>query len=244
MQITYIGHSGFLIEWDYCYMLFDYFIGDIPKMDTNKKILIFASHKHQDHFNPKIFQLYDQYENIEFVLSSDIRLNKDKLIKQGLKEEISDTILSVKPDNEYELYDNNNNRIILKTLSSTDCGVAFLLTYQEKTLYHAGDLNLWAFKEESKQYNNNMTARFHKILEGLKDVSIDIAFAPLDPRQEEYYYLGLESLINTANVRYAFPMHFWDDPTIIDKFVNERASHLNHTKIMDVNLSGQTWKID
>lgn len=242
MQITYIGHSGFLIEWDSCYMLFDYFIGEIPMMDKTKKIFIFASHKHEDHFNPKIFQLCDQFENIEYVLSSDIRLNKDKLIKLGLKEEILDKTLSVKPENQYELYDNHGNHIILKTLNSTDCGVAFLIKYQGMTVYHAGDLNLWAFKGESKQYNNNMTARFHKIIEELKDVTIDLAFAPLDPRQEEYYYLGLEYLINTANVTYAFPMHFWNDRAIINKFINERADNLNNTKIMDVLQSGQTWK--
>ncbi|MBP1754948.1 MAG: fold metallo-hydrolase [Firmicutes bacterium] len=33
MIITYIGHSGFLIEWDNCYWLFDYFKGEIPALD-------------------------------------------------------------------------------------------------------------------------------------------------------------------------------------------------------------------
>ena len=233
MEITYISHSGFLIEWESCYFLFDYYKGDIPKMDADKKVFVFVSHKHHDHFNPSIFELEVQYPNIEFILSSDIDLIK-----------MEDEYIIVRPSNTYELMDSSHNKILLTTLESTDSGVAFLLKYLGKTIYYAGDLNWWYWIGESKEYNDTMTAMFNKEMRSLKDVPIDLAFAPLDPRQEGYYYLGLVELLNTASVNYVFPMHFWGKPSIIQRFKEERESDLNHTKIMDVHHEGQTWKIE
>ncbi|MFZ5944818.1 MAG: MBL fold metallo-hydrolase [Bacillota bacterium] len=244
MDITYIGHSGFLIGWDTCYWLFDYYKGDIPEMDTRKKIFIFASHEHQDHFNPVIYELYNKYPDIEYVLSSDIRVTKEYCRRTAIREEILNKIISVKPAEEYEMQDNNKNKIILKTLNSTDCGVAFLLQYQGKTIYHAGDLNLWVWKGETKEYNNNMTAMFNKEIDALKDLPIDIAFVPLDPRQEEWYYLGMDKLLKTAQVRYVFPMHFWGNPDIIQQFKQEKMMNINHGQIMDIYQDGQKWHIE
>jgi len=244
MIITYIGHSGFLIEWDNCYWLFDYFKGEIPALDPKKKLIAFSSHKHGDHFNPEIFKLYDQYPKVEYVLSSDIRIVKANTNKPGITEELAEHILSVKPHKEYQLQDSDNNVIQLHTLKSTDCGVAFLLEYQGRTIYHAGDLNHWIWREETKQSNNDMTAKFNQEMLLLQDKSIDIAFAPLDPRQEDWYYLGLEKLLNTAKVTYAFPMHFWDKPEIVQNFKQERSAFLNGAEIIAVSDSGQSWTID
>ena len=243
MEITYIGHSGFLIEWETCYWLFDYYNGDIPDMDAEKKLLVFVSHKHADHFNPVIFELNKKYHNIQYILSSDIKL-KSAINISGEEADIKNKILAVKPSQKYVLHDLYDNEINLKTLKSTDCGIAFLLQYQGKTIYHAGDLNLWMWKEESKQYNHNMKANFDKEISTLKDVTIDIAFAPLDPRQSEWYYLGLEQLLYTANVKYVFPMHFWDQPEIIQQFKRDRIAYTNHAEILDLHQSGQKWKID
>jgi len=246
MEITYLAHSGFLIEWETCYWLFDYYKGDIPVMNTEKKIFVFVSHKHEDHYNSKIFELYDNYKDIQFVLSSDIKLSNEKMQKMGVPDEILDKILSVKPSNQYEIYVKDKESIVLQTLNSTDCGVAFLLFYQGKVIYHAGDLNLWVWKGETKQYNNNMTAKYNKEMDKLKDVRIDVAFVPLDPRQEEYYYMGMECLLNTANVKNVFPMHFWEKPSIIGQFKRDRVKDLTNssTNIMDIYKDGQNWKIE
>ncbi|MBH1940779.1 MBL fold metallo-hydrolase [Mobilitalea sibirica] len=244
MKITYINHSGFLIEWDTCYWLFDYYKGNIPDLDTEKKIFVFASHNHGDHYNPDIFKLCNKYKDIVYILSSDIKLKKTDILNEVNSPDRSDSILSVKPNNQYELYDKNNNTIVLKTLKSTDSGVAFLLHYQGKTIYHAGDLNLWMWKGETKQYNNNMKAMFLKEMNYLKDIPIDIAFVPLDPRQEEYYDMGLNSLLETAKVRYVFPMHFWEKPSVIKQFKEKWPVNTNHTQIMDVSTDGQEWQIE
>ncbi len=243
MEITYINHSGFLIEWETCYFLFDYYKGDIPQLDRDKKLYIFVSHNHGDHFNPEIFSFRDKVKDISFILSSDVKPGKYHE-ENGSREGISDKILSVKPRMTYEFNDNNKDTIILQTLKSTDSGVAFLIDYQGKRIYHAGDLNLWVWKEETKEYNNNMTTMFHQEMESLKGRRIDVAFVPLDPRQEEWYSLGLESLLEVATLKYVFPMHFWDNPDIIRQFKEEKASAFVYTQIMSIKGDGQKWSLE
>jgi L-ascorbate metabolism protein UlaG (beta-lactamase superfamily) len=235
------------MEWETCYWLFDYYKGTIPNMDPKKKLFVFASHSHGDHYNPQVLNLSEQFTDIEYILSSDIKPFKNSAFMKGSSEhmadKIADKIVSVKANMEYEFLDQDHEIINLKTLKSTDCGVAFLLNYKGKTIYHAGDLNLWVWKEESKQYNNNMTANFNKEMFQLKDLDIDIAFAPLDPRQEEWYYMGLKSLLATAKIKYVFPMHFWEKPSVIEQFKKERALENKDTNIVEIKQDNQVWSI-
>jgi len=191
-----------------------------------------------------VFQLYEKHPDVIYVLSSDIKLKNDGYPEKGITDEkmaeIMKKIIIVKPSTRYELYDNDNNQIVMETLKSTDAGVAFLLRYNGKTTYHAGDLNLWLWEECTKQENNNMKAMFEREMEHLKDVEIDYAFAPLDPRQEIYYDQGLEYLLHTAKIKYVFPMHFWGKPEVIQQFKQGRAID-PYTTIIDIENEGQKW---
>jgi L-ascorbate metabolism protein UlaG (beta-lactamase superfamily) len=235
MKIRYIGHSGFLVEWETCYWLFDYYTGDIPKLDAKKKVFVFVSHGHSDHLNPKVFELRHEHPNVEYVLSSDIELPREDWVFTH--------VTRVEPEKQYELRDLDNRALLLKTLKSTDEGVAFLLNYIGNTVYHAGDLNLWVWKEESREYNEDMEAAFEEQMKHLMGVAIDVAFVPLDPRQEEYYYLGLESLLNTADVKRVFPMHFGEDFSVIERYRKEKAASLRSTVLEDIGQAGQEWEI-
>lgn len=246
LEITYIGHSGFLMEWDSCYWLFDYYTGEMPEFKKNKRLYVFVSHNHMDHFNPVIFKLFESHYNITYILSSDVKLKNKAFRESGITEEkkaeIMKKIVFVKPSAKYELHDNEGKQIILQTLKSTDCGVAFLLSYDTKTVYHAGDLNLWLWEGDSKQESNNMIASFRREMEHLKDLEIDYAFVPLDPRQEKYYDQGMEYLLQTARVKYVFPMHFWGKAEIIRQFKQSRTID-PYTNIIDINKEGQRWTL-
>ena len=56
-RITYVYHSCFTIELDNTVLIFDYTQGVLPQFDTEKTIYVFASHRHPDHFKPKVFEL-------------------------------------------------------------------------------------------------------------------------------------------------------------------------------------------
>ena len=57
MKITYIHHSSFSVELDNTILLFDYFKGNLPSFDKNKKLYVFSSHSHHDHFDESIFNI-------------------------------------------------------------------------------------------------------------------------------------------------------------------------------------------
>lgn len=72
MKITYIHHSGFLAETNQALLLFDFAGGSLPPLDPAKTLVVFVSHRHEDHFNPEIFTLADSHPHTVYVLSDDI----------------------------------------------------------------------------------------------------------------------------------------------------------------------------
>lgn len=238
MTVTYIGHSGFLVETEQENYLFDYYQGEIPEMEKTKPLFVFVSHRHADHFNPVIFKLAEEYQNIRFILSYDIKLKPFNLKKWQVEEKIVDRIQTVKANEEYDI-----GNFHLRTFKSTDEGVAFLLMTAAGTIYHAGDLNWWYWEGEDKSFNNNMTACFKKEIEKLTDVSIDVAFVPLDPRQEEFYYLGLDYLMKKVRVKTIFPMHFWGDFSVIDRFLEEGHSEGGNGTVVKIRKTGESFTI-
>lgn len=206
MKVTYIKHSGFCVEWENCVWIFDYWQGEIPVFSKEKRLIVFVSHRHENHFNPEIFNMFTDYPDVTYILSADIRYP----VKN-----IQQKIIYLKA---YERY--TEERLNVKTLHSTDCGVAFLVEYEGKFVYHAGDLNWWVWKEESKQEYNDMTARFKREIAKLKEWAphIDVAFIPLDPRQEEWYRLGMDYFLDQIDVGLIVPMHFWEDYEVVERY--------------------------
>ena len=221
MNITYIYHSGFLIETNVCYYLFDYYRKQLPNLDPEKPIFVFASHFHQDHYNKKVFTLLKQQgmKNIHAILSKDIS-------KQNYPDVDGIQITRVTFHQHYEL----PYRTELQTLHSTDSGVAFFVTCPEGTIYHAGDLNDWVWKGESEQENRQMTGSYRHEIQLLTGKTIDVAFLPLDPRQEEYYAEGMRYFLEKIDVKAVYPMHYWGEPDIVDRFLSEYPEYQNIVK--------------
>lgn len=214
MKVTYIFHSSFLVETDSCYYLFDYYKGKLPFLKKEKPVIVFSSHRHADHYDPHIFHLlkYVGVETITAVLSKDIP-------ERDLPANIPVTRVTF--HEEYLLpYETR-----LKTLLSTDEGVAFLVTCPEGCIYHAGDLNDWVWEEESERYNKQMTGSYRHEIDLLKGIHADIAFLPLDPRQEKDYSRGILYFLKQVKTDCVFPMHYWEQPEIITKFITEHPEY-------------------
>ena len=89
-----------------------------------------------------------------------------------------------------------------------------------------------------------MTEAFSEQMDHLEGLVIDLAFVPLDPRQEEYYSMGLEGLLKKARVKRVFPMNFGRDFGVIGRYKEERAGNLGETVLMDIRKASQEWEID
>ena len=231
MQVTYIDHSGFMVESGSCYYIFDYYKGELPKLDKDKEVIVFCSHFHQDHFNPQIFQiLKDMGLNYQAVLAKDI--NKRKY-PTGVK------ITTAYHDESYTL----DNGTQVSTLLSTDSGVAFIVKTKDSTIYHAGDLNDWYWEGEPDADNRQMTSRYRAEIDKLKGVHFDAAFVPLDPRQEDHYADGMIYFLEKVECEAVFPMHYWDDPKVIDRFIAEYPkykSRIRNTELAKGEKCGHT----
>ena len=75
MRVTFLAHDGFFIELDQVCLLFDWWKGVLPPL-PDKPLLVFVSHRHEDHFNPAVFALADCKADIQFLLGSDFHLDK------------------------------------------------------------------------------------------------------------------------------------------------------------------------
>ena len=211
MKITYIQHSGFLVETNRYYFIFDYFKGDLPQLNIDKPVYVFSSHSHDDHYNKAIFDLLKSkgMKTIKAVLSDDIEYTN----------EIETTLVS--SNNNYDLDFN----LKCTTFKSTDLGVAFLIEDEGKLIYHAGDLNDWVWDDESDDYNKKMTQNYHDEIQRLKEVlnnrEIDVSFVVLDPRQEQDYARGMVYFLENIPSKVVYPMHYWDEAIIMDTFLKD-----------------------
>ena len=227
MKITYIHHSSFSAELDNCILLFDYFQGNIPYFDKNKKLYVFSSHSHHDHFNKSIFKIEETQPNVTYILSNDINAPKSENIK-------------LMGPNERLLIDD----LRIETLESSDLGVAFIVRVENKTIYHAGDLNWWHWEGENSPEENDYAEKiFKSSINKIKGKNIDLAFLPLDPRQGEEYYLGFDYFMKNTNTKIAFPMHLWKTYSLVKIFKASNYSLDYKDKIVEVNHDGEEFNI-
>ena len=226
MKITYLDHSGFAVEYKKYVLIFDWYKGKLPEFDSEKEIYVFSSHSHYDHFDRKIFELENIYPNIRYVLSADIT-------EKPVPSKVWFVI-----DKEYRI-----GNLKVQTLHSTDAGVAFLVYVDDRIIYHAGDLNWWHWEEESEYYNEQMRMDYQKEIHKLKNIRIDVAFVPLDPRQEEQYYWGLDYFMKHTDTELVFPMHMWGHYEVYEKLMNNPQAESYKEHVMHVKVPGQVFEL-
>ncbi|MCB2299147.1 MBL fold metallo-hydrolase [Clostridium tagluense] len=235
-KIYYIYHSGFAIKTENHFLIFDYYKEPIENDDTHKpsvllssenikqikNMVVFASHSHEDHFNSSILEWENYNSNIKYIFSSDITINKNKPSYNFIEE------------GEERTFDD----LYVKAYGSTDIGISFLVKVDGLTIFHAGDLNLWRWKEDSLEEQSLAESSFKAHIDKLsEEKSIDIAFFPVDPRLQEAYYVGGEYFAKKIQPKLLIPMHFGEEVNITSKFADKmRKQNINAVQI---DYSGQ-----
>lgn len=256
MKITYINHSCFLVELEKSILLFDYYSeglqddGIVPGLSglnkavekpgveaggvqVDKPVYVFVSHKHRDHFDRKIFGLEQMCPCVTYVISKDARMNENYMRRLEIPETAWKKIRYVGKNERYVFTDSVED-VVVTTLASTDAGVAFVVQTDGKTIYHAGDLNWWSWKGETEAEAIDMERRFKQEIGKLKGLAIDIAFLPLDPRQEERFYWGFDYFMRNTDTKLAYPMHFWGDHSVIGRLKEMEVSEPYRGKIVEI----------
>lgn len=240
MKITYMYHSGFAVELQRAVLIFDYFRGSLPAFDRRKPVCVFASHKHYDHFKKEIFSWEKEMQIHAYILSADIREKRLHFPERN-------TFFMDTDEEQCFLLPNQSGSLRVKTLKSTDEGVAFLVTCQageeKRTIYHAGDLNWWHWEEEGPEYNAEMKENYQREVAKIEGAEIDAAFVPVDLRLEGAYWWGADYLMRHTQTKVLFPMHFWNKYEACRYLAEEPEASSYREKIMQIEQSGQEFQI-
>jgi L-ascorbate metabolism protein UlaG (beta-lactamase superfamily) len=197
MNVTYLNHSGFLVETKNKVLVFDYYSQGgrfdffDPQEYQGKDIVFFVSHSHSDHFDPRIL---DWAGTASYVISDETNLTSD----------FRGEVLYVKPHASYEFHE-----MQIETLRSNDEGVAFVVAVDGKMIYHAGDLNWWHWNGESEEFNEEIAKSYKGEIQRIKDRKFDLVFIPADLRLEDKYCWATDYFMQEIGATTVFPMHFW-----------------------------------
>ena len=231
VRVTFIEHSGFLVETEKSYLLFDYWKGSIPPLDPKKTLYVFASHFHHDHYTKEIFKLEKRCHKTFYIMSDDIRQNS------GYWKQVSH-FRFVNPGDIKQV-----DGCHITAFDSTDEGVAFLVEVDGCVFFHAGDLHWWDWPGEPEEENQMMKKRYCAEIDRLKGKKINVAFVVVDPRQEESGGLGMDYFVENVDAEYIFPMHFWEDYAYVRDYFNKSRQLFKKAQFMYINKPGQTFDI-
>ena len=216
MTLTYIFHSGFVLETEQSILVFDYWMDPSGVMDgvlrSEKPMYVFSSHFHEDHFTKEVFEWKKQKLDITYILSKDIYKHR-----RASKE---DADVWLAKGGTW-----SDNTISVWALGSTDSGVSWIVETEGKRIFHAGDLNNWYAKflsddnPDQQRYSFEMEEVFNPVahekqfLGELKDIrkvadSFDVVMFPIDGRVGNGYTLGGRQFIERFKVGLFVPMHF------------------------------------
>ena len=213
MKITYIYHSGFIIESEKATIIIDYFRDSANEIVFHSlcsfpgKLYVLSSHWHPDHFSKEVLKWKSLRPDIQYVFSKDILKRR----------------LATQDDADYMIKGNvwQDDNIRIKAFGSTDVGISFLIETGGKKIFHAGDLNNWHWDEESTPEEIQVSERhFLREIKTLNNEthSLDAAMFPVDCRLGKNYMRGAEQFVDLFRVGIFIPMHFGETYKEADAF--------------------------
>ena len=226
IAVEYLGGSGFLVTIGETGFLFDAsehgpdqrILPGKNALALFKKLYVFVSHRHSDHFSESIYELCG--EDAVYIVGFDlpqphrgVRMNPGE--KQGF------------------------GNVMVKAFGSTDEGVSFLVEYAGVSIFHAGDLNLWHWRDESTIAQIEAAERaFYDCVATIPKDTIDLAYFPDDPRQGSMYDAGAGYFVMSVKPRIMIPMHFQGRGDVAMRFA--LTGETKHTKIVALETPGDS----
>lgn len=228
ISVTYLGGSGFLAWYGDTGFLFDAskngpderILPEPETLNAFRRLFVFISHHHLNNFDPDIYSIVP--EHAVFFLGYDI---PDEY--EGIR---------LNPGEESYL-----DGLTVKAFDSTDAGVSFLITLDGITLFHAGNLNLWHWREESSVTEIEAAEQdFYDCIEPIisEKPQIDVAFFPVDPRQGSMYDAGAGYFLMNLKPRVMIPMHFQGRGDVAMRFAVTNEN--DDTKVIVLQKAGET----
>lgn len=234
LSVWYLGHSSYAVETKEALLIFDYVetnLNLIGLKDSavlnlldyeDKKIYVFITHEHEDHFDKTVFKWGNSINNIVFILGW-----------EGAK---SERCINLSENKSMEI-----NGLCINTIKSTDEGVGFLVKIDGKTILHLGDHANW-HEELTRSYQEQIN-EIAKV-----STSIDIVFTPIakgSGSRPKCIMDGVIYMIERLDPSVVFPMHANSREYLYKEFFNEIALERNSfaSRIKYAENIGQKWTL-
>ena len=237
--VTYFYQSAFTVSLKKTLLVFSYRQTGLqqiaPEQQLSDKdfqgfnnILVFvpnASLTHHDH--GAIYKWKSSFP-ITYLISEDAKkdapdLPNIRVCREGEKFSVAEATVSVH--------------------GSTDAGVSFLVESEDICMFHAGDLNLWHWREENTLRDiARAEETFYEKVAAIPKDKVDICFFPLDPNQGGLYDAGANHLIMAIKPRVFFPMHFGSRQEIAQEY--SRRSIIRRTVVFALTQVRESALVD
>lgn len=244
MKIYSTGHSGWLLNFDDTWFVFDYFPG-VPQPDQScldngyissdflkdKKVFVFVSHEHGDHFSRAVTEWQKINPGIQYFFG--FNPNADQTFQNRPFPLPQYTKLSA--DSTYQLKD-----LEISTFKSPiDGGIGFVVKYNGKTILHPGD---------ALYMENDWPNAYTRSLDKLKAkyMNIDLAFIPITGcgfNNMESLEKSNNYLIQTFSPKVMIPMHGLGHEQDYTQFKETYGKKYPDKKIMIFEYKGDHQKL-
>ena len=209
-MLWHLGHSGVAVETASHLLIFDY-SDDAPAGGAGRglgagvvepgeiagrRVVVFFSHEHHDHFWPQAIGWLETIPGLRFVVPAEVA-ERDR--RFAAREGVIDV---VPPDAERRI-----GELRVETLRSTDSGVAFLVEVDGLTIYHSGDHAAPSWGDDARPPEQFV----EESLRPLHGRPIDVAFHIADPRFGDAGWDGAVAFARRLEPRLLVPIHMWGD---------------------------------
>lgn len=233
-DLQYLQHSGWIVRTAKHVLVFDYVetspqgnelaldLRVTPGSFDKRRVVVFVSHGHADHFSPVVRGWATKRPDIQYVLGwSEASLPGAKVMQP------------------HETW--TSDGLVVKATGSTDEGVGFLVSVDGLTLYHAGDLARWV---------DQIDSAFMAEIQWLKDAGqpLDVAFfaiatgGPCEPRPA--IWEGVRAAAVALCPRVVIPMHVGcsDRLDLYERFRTEIGGQLSETQAVAPTRIGESFR--
>lgn len=200
--VTYFVHNCFAVEIADRLLLFD---PPAPPMWgeaqerllaerlSGRRLTLFVSHAHGDHFHPGFRELAKGASSACFVLSHDAA--------KRAKEKGDEHLRVARPGDRFDL-----DGVAVECFRSNDAGCAFLIETEGRRLWFGGDLALWDWPDNDATEKILLEDHFRAVLADLATRGpIDAAFSNFDGRLPGR--TGAAEFVRAVRPRLFVPMH-------------------------------------
>ena len=105
-------------------------------------------------------------------------------------------------------------------------------------------MNWWHWEGVGDLVNGRMARDFKREMRRIENEHFRLAFVPLDPRQESDAYKGFGYFMQHIEADHVFPMHMWQDYSMIQAYKKRTDNDYFLSRIVDITKENEVFEFD